>query len=376
MTRSLSAAVLVCALCVLSACGGSGTGGGSQVVTHLAVTAPASASAGTPFSITVIALDSSNKTVSGYSGTVHLTSSDPLAVLPGDSTLPNGTKNFSVTLENAGSQTITATDTVSAAITGSSNSIEVSTSTSLHGFQATGDMGTERATHTATLLQDGKVLITGGFNNTEVLATAELFDPATGTFTPTGAMTTVRFSHTATLLADGKVLITGGSDNLAALAFHDSQPATLYAKGEAHAADGSISLYDVARSCQSAHHRGIRQFGLSRIPRLATSHLACQRRSACRRRIHQFVRSRDRGAIRSFDWNLHGHRLNERGAVGAYRHIARRRQGAGGGRNRGQRCGNIRSRYRAVHRHGRFSSGRSMGMHCDFAAGRDSADCR
>src|ERR1700693_2047363 len=246
MTRSLSAAVLVCALCVLSACGGSGTGGGSQVVTHLAVTAPASASSGTPFSITVIALDSSNKTVSGYSGTVHLTSCDPLAVLPGDSTLPNGTKNFSVTLENAGSQTITATDTVSAAITGSSNSIEVSTSTSLHGFQATGDMGTERATHTATLLQDGKVLITGGFNNTEVLATAELFDPATGTFTPTGAMTTVRFSHTATLLADGKVLITGGSDNLAALAFHDSQPATLHAKGEAHAADGSISSYDLA----------------------------------------------------------------------------------------------------------------------------------
>lgn len=246
MTRSLSAAVLVCALSVLSGCGGSGTGGGSQVVTHLTVTAPTSASAGTPFNITVIALNSSNETVSGYSGTVHLTSSDPQAVLPGDSTLANGTKSFSVTLENAGSQTITATDTVSAAITGSSSSIEVSTSTSSHGFQPAGDMGTERATHTATLLQNGKVLITGGFNNTAVLATAELFDPATGTFTPTGAMTTARFSHTATLLADGKVLITGGSDNLVALSFHDSQPTTSHAKGHAHAADGSISSYDLA----------------------------------------------------------------------------------------------------------------------------------
>jgi WD40 repeat protein len=246
MGRSFSAAVLVCALCVLGGCGGSGTGGSSQVVTHLTVTAPTSASAGTPFNITVTALNSSNETVSGYAGTVHLTSSDPQAVLPADSNLANGTKSFSVTLENAGSQTITATDTVTAAITGSSNSIDVSSSTNQHGFQTTGDMGTERAAHTATLLQNGEVLITGGFNGTAVLATAELFDPTTGTFSPTGSMTTVRFSHTATLLADGKVLITGGSDNLAALSFHDLQPASLHAKGKAHAADGSVSSYDLA----------------------------------------------------------------------------------------------------------------------------------
>jgi Kelch motif len=250
MTRPLSAAVSVCALCVLSACGGSGNGGsnggGSQVATHFTVTAPATASAGTPFNITVIALNVSNQPVGGYSGTVHLTSSDALAVLPGDSTLTNGTKNFSVTLEDAGSQTITATDTVSAAITGSSGSIEVSTSTSLHGFQPTGDMATERAAHTATLLANGKVLVTGGFNWTNVLATAELFDPLTGTFTATGTMAFARFSHTATLLADGKVLVTGGSDNLAALSFHDSQPAASLARGKALAADGSISSFDLA----------------------------------------------------------------------------------------------------------------------------------
>src|ERR1700683_3287969 len=239
--RSLLAAVSVCALCMLCACGGGG--GGSQVVTHLSVTTPASASAGTPFSITVIALNSSNQTVAGYSGTVHLTSSDALAVLSEDSTLANGTKSFSVTLEDAGRQTITATDTVSAAITGSSSSIEVSARTSLHGFQPAGDMETERAAHTATLLQNGKVLITGGFNNTGVLATAELFDPVTGTFTATGTMAFARFSHTATLLANGKVLVTGGSDDLAALSFHDSQPSASLARGKAHAADGSISSF-------------------------------------------------------------------------------------------------------------------------------------
>lgn len=84
------------------------------------------------------------------------------------------------------------------------------------GFQPTGDMEIERAAHTATLLANGKVLITGGFNSTDNLATAELYDPTTGAFTTTGTMTTARSSHTATLLAEGpavsngKVLITGG----------------------------------------------------------------------------------------------------------------------------------------------------------------------
>jgi hypothetical protein len=170
------------------------------------------------FSVTVRALDKSNRTVSGYSGTVHFTSTDPQAVLSANSTLTNGAGIFSVSLTSVGSQTITATNTVTADITGSSNSIEVTANPSAHGFQATGDMGTERAGHTATLLANGNVLITGGFNNTDNLATAESFDPASRTFTSTGTMTTPRFSHTATLLANGtavtngNVLITGGSN--------------------------------------------------------------------------------------------------------------------------------------------------------------------
>jgi hypothetical protein len=243
-------AVTIFALCILSACGGSsntgggGGGGGSQVATHFRVTAPATASAGTPFSITVVALDASNQTVASYAGTVHLTCSDSQAVLPADSILSNGARNFSVTLQTDGNQTITATDTVTPAITGSSNSIDVSGTTNAQGFQPTGDMGTERASQTATLLPNGKVLIAGGFNSTEVLATAELFDPVAGTLTPTGTMTSARFAHTATLLANGKVLITGGSDSLVALSDHVSQTAALLANGKvlAGASDGSFDL--------------------------------------------------------------------------------------------------------------------------------------
>ena len=66
-----------------------------------------------------------------------------------------------------------------------------------------------RALHTATLLQDGKVLLAGG-GAMDALGTAELYDPATGTFTETGSLTTGRGMHTATLLTDGRVLIVGG----------------------------------------------------------------------------------------------------------------------------------------------------------------------
>ncbi len=89
--------------------------------THYSVTAPASATAGTSFSITVKALDAFGNVATGYTGTVHFTSTDPLAVLPANSTLVSGVKTFTVTLKSAGTRTITATDTVLSTITGSVN---------------------------------------------------------------------------------------------------------------------------------------------------------------------------------------------------------------------------------------------------------------
>jgi hypothetical protein len=80
------------------------------------------------------------------------------------------------------------------------------------GFALAGSMSTPRESHTATLLSDGKVLITGGNNGREMLATAELFDPTSGSFTPTGGMQAAREFHAATLRNDGTVLVAGGAD--------------------------------------------------------------------------------------------------------------------------------------------------------------------
>jgi hypothetical protein len=75
-------------------------------------------------------------------------------------------------------------------------------------------MTSARENHTATLFPDGTVLIAGGqgkpFSNPPVNTSAEIYDPATGAFTPTGDMTGPRELHAATLLLDGRVLLTGG----------------------------------------------------------------------------------------------------------------------------------------------------------------------
>jgi Galactose oxidase, central domain len=84
-------------------------------------------------------------------------------------------------------------------------------------FSFTGSLNTGRSGHTATLLNNGKVLIAGGVKNSTALASAELYDPTTGTFTVTGSLSCA-CGYSATLLPNGKVLFSGGFDGTNAVA--------------------------------------------------------------------------------------------------------------------------------------------------------------
>jgi DNA/RNA endonuclease G (NUC1)/fibronectin type 3 domain-containing protein len=112
----------------VTAADGGITGSANTIVapppaTHFSVSAPANVTNGVAFSVIVTALDASNATVPGYTGTVHFTSSSA-GTLPGDYTFvggDNGTHTFSATLTTNGAQSVTATDTVTASITGTAN---------------------------------------------------------------------------------------------------------------------------------------------------------------------------------------------------------------------------------------------------------------
>lgn len=91
---------------------------------------------------------------------------------------------------------------------------------STNHFSFGGNMTTYRGGHIAVLLQNGKVLLAGGNGCTcgdsrgaETTATAELYDPSNGSFTPTGSMSVPRSGAAAALLSDGRVLVAGGSLN-------------------------------------------------------------------------------------------------------------------------------------------------------------------
>src|SRR5439155_19349959 len=74
-------------------------------------------------------------------------------------------------------------------------------------WSSTGSLGGGRFYHTATLLPSGKVLVAGGLDSSGSLSSAELYDPATGSWNGTGSLGTARQKHTATLLPSGQVLV-------------------------------------------------------------------------------------------------------------------------------------------------------------------------
>jgi hypothetical protein len=134
------------------------------------------------------------------------------------------------TLLTNGKALITGGFTTSSATWASAELYDPSTGIST----ATGDMTTPRYMHTATLLPNGKVFIAGGFSGQDstALSSAELYDPTTGTFSLTGNMTTARRLHTATLLNNGKVLIAGGQPPVPGAELYDPSTGTFTATGD------------------------------------------------------------------------------------------------------------------------------------------------
>ncbi len=112
-------------------------------------------------------------------------------------------------------------------------------------WTATGSLVTARDEHTATLLPNGKVLIAGGAGTDGItpLATAELYDPASGTWGVTGNLATPRYGHTATLLPNGKVLVVGGNNQndiyFTSAELYDPASGTWSAAGSLNARRGS-----------------------------------------------------------------------------------------------------------------------------------------
>jgi hypothetical protein len=113
-------------------------------------------------------------------------------------------------------------------------------------FALTGSLSEARGQHTVTALRNGKVLVVGGgsghYPAQGIHREAELFDPATGKFSPAGATTVPRHKHAAILLNSGRVLIVGGSDNhdwhgeYASAETYDPQTSTFTATGPMHTA--------------------------------------------------------------------------------------------------------------------------------------------
>jgi hypothetical protein len=118
-------------------------------------------------------------------------------------------ENHTATLLNNGMVLVTGGGSGAAGVLASAELYDPTAGT----FALTGSMSTARESHTATLLANGMVLIAGGDNGSGPVASAELYNPATGTFSPVGSMSAARENHTATLLYNGMVLIAGGASS-------------------------------------------------------------------------------------------------------------------------------------------------------------------
>jgi hypothetical protein len=198
------------------------TTGSVSGATHLVFsTVPSTATVGVPFTVIVTAENSANGTDTGYSGTVHFTSTDGSATLPANATLTNGTGTFTVTLNTTGSKTVTATDTAVTGITATSSSITVQLATATH-FTVTAS-GTDTAgtavNYTVTALTASNSTATGysgtvHFTSTDGSATLPgnaTLSSGVGTFSAT---LKTAGAQTITATDTGNSSITGTSNSI------------------------------------------------------------------------------------------------------------------------------------------------------------------
>jgi Galactose oxidase, central domain/Kelch motif len=118
------------------------------------------------------------------------------------------------------------------------------------GWSKAPDLPSQRIGHAATLLPDGRVLVTGGANiEGTAMATAELFDPRANRWFGAGIMSVPRAAHTATLLSDGNVLVAGGQTGLSTFPIADLSSAEVY-----HPASNTWTSSASMRVARSRHN--------------------------------------------------------------------------------------------------------------------------
>jgi hypothetical protein len=203
---------------------------GGGAATHFSVTAPATAAAGSTFNFIVTALTAANTTATGYTGTVHFTSSDGKAVLPANSALLNGVMTLPAVLNTAGAQTITATDTVTASITGTSGTITVAgvgpspmlVISKTHAGNFT--QGQQGAQYSLTVTNSGAGPTSGNAVSTTVQSTGSIYATGGGSTPPTmitlpsGATSVVFNSVTGSITTgcastEGCIVLNNGTGN-------------------------------------------------------------------------------------------------------------------------------------------------------------------
>jgi hypothetical protein len=162
--------------------------------THFSVSAPSSAVAGSAFTVTVTALNSSGQTYTAYTGTVQLTTTDTAATVA-LLTNANGVLTFSVTLKTAGSTQITATDSSNSSVTGNT-SVTVSAAA---------------ADHLVFVQQPGSTTVGATLNPA---VTVEVLDLYNNVVTSGGTVVTLTLNPTASALV-GTAQATAGSNGLA-----------------------------------------------------------------------------------------------------------------------------------------------------------------